>query len=1081
MKKKLIVCGCRRQWVKKMLRVTKVGFFLLVLGFMSIHVTVFSQEKVCLDIKNETLLHVLDALQEQSEYTFLFSSEDVKNVTNLSIKARDENVFDVLKRCLSGTGLNYEVNGKLVILRLVPKENDTPKKPLRLKGFVYDSQKYPMPGVTVKIAGVAMGTATDEKGWFTLELPMQKGRLEFSFVGFKKKIIEFSEIVVNDTLRITLEEEIQTLDETVVVAYGTTTRRKSTGAISVVKAEEMKGIPSVSIETLLQGRVAGMDVTTMSGSPGGGGTAVTIRGYNSLDVEQGRRFSNPLWVVDGVPLNSFTSPVTGTNLLSDLNPDMIESVQVLKDASSAAIYGSRAANGVIIVTTKKGKKNQSTVFSVNVSQTWSILPELPTVTTGRAERNLRLLAERDNFRAYIDPKTKRFKYPVSLREQYDNTNSVLDGNFITVPMNADNGSVFQDSLNPFYNNSTNFFPMYYVKGKVTNANIQTFGGSERITYGIGVGYYKEDGIFRGTGFNRVDINSSMGVNPVPRLNVDLRFNASLSNRKRGTQSKNMGTAPSIETVPGDPYKLSSLKPGKGSVVWDAVLDKYRGTKEKNRSIRLRTNFRIGYELIDGLTLSSSLAADYSIERRNYFQPSYMSTYGYSKSLGETGINLMVLNENLLSYTRRIQEFHEINFVMGFSYQYDQEEYNGGSAENSPSDKIHYAPSGMPIIGKQGPDPIAFQRYRSDMQEKGLLSYFARLEYSYLNKYMLSASIRRDGSSTFGEDKRWGTFPSFAVGWTFTEEPFMKSLSWFSFGKIRASWGCSGMHFTSNYLALGVLKVGASAYLGNPTINPVWRDGLYNKNLSWEETSQYDFGLDMDFFDYRLTFTVDYYYRYTDHLLARIPLPGSHNGYIRQWRNTAAISNEGLEVAVKYEILRKPELFWKISLNAARNWNRFVKSYNGKDFDSRIIGKPLNGIYAQKTDGFIQSQDEMKLYFTQTGVGYYLAPENDKNYFYKPGDYKFVDVNGDSKIDNDDKMYVGSSLPKVSGGIVNELRWRNFDVNLLLSYQLGRCMVNSTIKKCLSSDLINEALVLDLSKLSFWENPGDKPDFPEIPI
>ena len=239
-------------------------------------------------------------------------------------------------------------------------------------GIVTDQRKIPMPGVTVKIFGTNIGTATNAKGQFSLILPMEKGALEFSFVGYKSQKVNFTG-VTKDSLRVVMEEDIQALDEAVVVAYGTTNKREMTGAVSVVKAEELQGIPSSDIASLLQGRVAGLDITNMSGAPGGGGTAITIRGYNSLNVEQGRRFSDPLWVVDGVPLNSFSSPITGTNLLADINPDMIESVQILKDASSASIYGSRAANGVIIVTTKKGRKNQKATFSVNASQSWGVV------------------------------------------------------------------------------------------------------------------------------------------------------------------------------------------------------------------------------------------------------------------------------------------------------------------------------------------------------------------------------------------------------------------------------------------------------------------------------------------------------------------------------------------------------------------------------------------------------------------------------------------------------------------------------------------------------------------------------------
>lgn len=1073
---------------RKMIRCMKLTLLLLTCFVLQTFAGANAQT-VTIKKQNATLEEVIWELKQQTSFTFMYNDVDIASIKGITLNETQVDVEAILQKCLKNTNLEYVVLNNAIVIKLKANTREE-KKSITLRGWVYDKKKEPMPGVTVKLANTSVGTATNNKGWFSLQLPVTNGTLEFSFVGFKTQSINFTE--KTDTLRITLEEDVQTLDETVVVAYGTTTRRKATGAISTVKAEELRGIPSVSIETLLQGRVAGMDVTQMSGAPGGGGTAVTIRGYNSLDVEQGRRFSNPLWVVDGVPLNSFTSPITGTNLLSDLNPDMIESIQVLKDASSAAIYGSRAANGVIIVTTKKGKKNQDATFTVNASQTWSILPELPIVTTGRAERLLRLRSSREQFRAYIDPETNRYKYPTTLREQYDNWSqkAMLDGNFDPNPYNTSNGNMFQDSLNAFYNHSTNYFPIYYVKGKVTNANIQTYGGSERMTYGIGLGYYNEEGIFRGTGFNRVDLNSSMNVTPVKRLNVDLRLNASLSNRKRGTKTGGLGSAPSIETVPGDPYKLSSLLPGEGSVAWNSVLDAYKGTKEKNRAIRLRSNFKLGYEPIEGLNISTSLSADYSIDRRNYFQPSYLSESGYSKSIGETGINLMVLNENILSFNRTLKENHTIDFVAGLSYQYDQVEYNGGSAENSPSDKIYYAPSGMPEFKKEVYDfgggskyekIITFQHYQSDMQEKSLLSYFARLEYSFKERYLLSLSFRRDGSSTFGENNRWGTFPSVAAGWTFSEEPFIKEkLGWLSFGKIRASWGRSGMHFSSNYLALGVMNVGTTSYRGNPTINPVWGDGLYNHELSWEETDQYDFGLDLDFFDYRLTFTADYYYRYTDKLLAQIALPGKHNGYEQQWRNAAAISNEGIELMVKYEIFREPDLYWKISVNGARNWNRFEKSYDGKDFGGRVIGKSLNGIYAKKTDGFINSQDEMKVFYNQQGVSYYLSANNYiKNTFYKPGDYKFVDLNGDSQVDSKDEVYIGSALPEISGGIVNEFRWKNFDLNMLLTYTIGRYTINPIVKRCLSAFSNYQALVVDLNKISFWEKPGDNPDYPKF--
>ena len=1075
---------------QKLVLIMKLKLFLLLCCLQMANASVLSQQRYDVSFKEEAMLEVLNSLRTQTGYQFFYLERNMVAADRVTLSMTQATLPEILDKVLKSQGFTYEIQDKIVIIKVADEE----KKSVTVKGIVYDEKKQPMPGVTVQVVGTSVGTATTSKGWFSIDLPMLQGKLKFSFIGYKEQEIDFTEKTANDTLRIYMKESVEELDEAIVVAYGETTRRKATGSISVVKADEIKGIPSGNIANLLQGRVAGMDITNLSGAPGGGDVAITIRGYNSLDVEAGRRFSNPLWVVDGVPLNSFTSPVTGTNLLSDLNPDMIESIQILKDASAASIYGSRAANGVIIVTTKKGRKNQDATFSVNVSQSWSVLPRHPDLTTGRAERLLRLKNTENKYMAYIDEETNSYKYPQSLAEQYEHPESSYNGFWYPDKnqINTDNGTMYQDSLNTFYNNSTNFFPIYFETGKITNANIQTYGGSERMIYGIGLGYYNETGIFKGTGFKRFDLNSNMTVTPLPRLNVDLRFNASLVQKKRASSSMDQNLQysneiVSVETISGDPYQLSSLLPGENSVVWNEVLKVYEGTREANRSVRLRSNFRLGYEIIEGLNFSTLLAADYAIARRNYFSPSYLSEDGNSMSLGETGINLMVLNENLLTYKRTFGESHSLELLGGFSYQYDQEEYNGGYAQKSPSDKIYYAPQGMPDLETVDwgdyEEVRALKNYQSDMQEKSLLSWFARLEYGYRDKYLLSLSIRRDGSSTFGAKNRWGTFPSVAAAWTFSEEPWVKeNLGWLSFGKFRVSWGRSGMHFSQNYLALGIMNVGTSSYLGDSYVEPVWYDGLYNDLLSWEETDQYDFGIDLDFFYHRLSVTMDYYYRYTDKLLDRVNLPsnGLNTGYTTQWQNAAAISNEGLEVMVKYEIFRKPELYWKVAVNGAHNWNRFEKSYTGKDLNNRIIGKSLNGIYALRTNGFVDEEEEIPIYYNQQGTKISLAAEWMEYFFYKPGDYYFVDVNGDRKINFNDQVYCGSALPELTGGLVSEFSWRNFDVNLSISFQLGRHMLNYVPTRSLSVWGASEfpTIVMDLREITFWEQPGDNSDFPK---
>lgn len=1061
-----------------------LSLLFLILGFVLVPDRVCGQQANKLISLKVDRVSVLDALKEVnrlSENSVSFKREEIEKEKKwVTLDLKEVTIIAAVDSVLKGTRLTAVTHNGVVLV--VPQKLISQQVVMGfLKGKVVDVKNNPIPGVTVRLEGTSVGTATNRDGDFSLPSPSAEGVLLFSFIGYESVKHRFTKD--EPFITIILKEEVANLDEVKVVGYGTTTKREMTGSVSTVKGKELEGIPSPSIATLLQGRVAGMDVTNISGAPGGGGTAITIRGYNSLDIEMERRFSNPLWVVDGVPLNAFTSPVTGTNLLADINPDMIESIEVLKDASSAAIYGSRAANGVIIVTTKKGRQNQKSTFSANVSRSWSVLPELPTIMIGRAERDFRLRALRNDKIAYLDMETLRYKYPESWEENYLHSGGSLDALLSPVP-SSNKGLFFQDSLNPFYNNSTNFFPMYYEKGKVTNANIQSYGGAERIAYSIGIGYYDESGILKGSGFNRIDLNSNLNIVPADRLSVDLRLNASLSNRKQGygSYSSSFQGTPGIGVVPGDPFALSSLYPGEGSVVWDHVLEQMKSIKEKNRSIRLRANFKVGYDIIKGLNLSTSLAADYSLNRRNGFTPSFLNTTNRSMSVGETGVNLMVLNENLLSYQTTIKEEHNVSAVFGLSYQYDQVEYNGGSGENSPSDRIYYVRPGFPDLGDEKLSPtltrkVALQHYLSDMTEKVLISYFARLEYNYKKKYLFSASFRRDGSSTFGENNKWGTFPAVAAAWTFTEEGFMKNnVSWFDFGKVRASWGRSGKHFEQGYLALGIMQTGSS-FEGNSSLSPSWSRGAYNQKLSWEETDQYDFGVDMDFLNYRLGVTFDYYYRYTDKLLFPVSLPGEHNGYGSQWQNAAAISNEGIELLVKYDVFRTPDFFWKIAVNGSKVWNRYEKSYNGKDNSRGIIGKALNGIYGLRTNGYVNRQDEIPIVYNNVGMS---APMGGAKY-YQPGDLKFVDVNGDGAIGGGDNVYLGSALPEISGGVVSELKWRDFDLNLSMSYQIGRHIYNTLPGGSIIPNYngLEHPILLDLIEYSFWEKPGDDTDYAKI--
>ena len=955
----------------------------------------------------------------------------------------------------------------------------------RVKGKVMDETGIPLPGVTVRLDSTTAGSVTGQDGTFALVLPAKKGTLIFSFVGFETKRVKFD----GDTnpLLVTMKEKVSTLDEVTVVAYGEQSRRDVVGSMSVVKADDIKDIPSPSLANLLQGRVAGMNVTNMTGSPGGGGISVSIRGFNSLSIEATRRFSDPLWVIDGVPMLSFTSPVTGTNTLAEIDPNDIESVQVLKDAASAAIYGSRAANGVILVTTKKGKLNQRARVNVNVSRTFSFNPSLPELTGGNAERYHRMEALKNFQQAYYDYATNTYKYVDSYRESHDEN---LHYNYFWNMGNGASVPAYQDSLNPFYNNSTNLFKYYFRTAKVTDANIQLSGGTSSVSYNIGIGYYDESGVLRNTGFSRAKLLGNFYLKPFDKLESNLRFYIARAGRKRASRVSlytGFTEGEDLEQIPEELLTTSTVLPGEGTPAFEELIKRFNTVKEKNESYRLRASFDLGYEIVKGLKLKSSISADYSQQNQNLFMPSALDEYNETYSSSTITRNLMVLNENLLTYKRTFNERHTIDFLAGASFQVDEMQSVGGWGKDAPSDLIHYVSWNGNVYDTK--NSRALKDFMSDKERSTLVGLFGRVNYNYLQRYFASVTLRRDASSKFGEKVRWGTFPSYAVAWTFSGERFMDwSRGILEHGKMRASYGKSGRQFDQPYISQGLLQPG-NPFLGNPAIEPNLQLGLANRELTWEETEQYDFGLDLDMLDHRLNIVLDYYYRYTDKLLYSVLLPGDYSSYAQQWRNAYTISNEGIELEIKYDVIRKQDLNWNVGFNISRNWNRLEKSENNQDFQTEgnrnnmcVIGKPLNGIFVYKTRGIYNEENEIPRFYRD---GKY-TPLGTNTQYYRPGDRLIIDVNGDGKIsstEGNDRVYAGSPLPLANGGITSSLGWNGFDLNLLFNYVIGRHILNTARGASVGTALgmfvsdITKPVFEDLANVAFWQQPGDKADYP----
>lgn len=1029
---------------------------LLILLFCGLSVAwnpLFAQDKsVTLHVKELPLGEVVKELKKQTGKDFLFSNREVNVDRNVTVSVSNMALKEVLP-LVFGKDYRFEIGENVVIVRpFVAVRTDGQKGGFIVRGVVMDVKKQPLPGVTVKVANTTVGTATNNAGQFVLRLPITKGSLEISFVGFKSQTVNFTENT-RDTIRVILKEDVTGLDEVQVIAYGQQKKRTVISAVSSVKADDIKELPTHSLESLLQGHMAGVEVNNISGAPGGGGSIVAIRGYNSFFVDGGgegedRAYGTPLYVIDGVPMQAFTSPITGTNTLSDLDPSMIESIEVLKDAASAAIYGSRAGNGVILITTKKGRAGL-TKFTANVSYSASWLPKTPEQSGGQLERWYNIRGLRNTVTPYQDV-DGHWKIPTSFEEVYrfraTTTNQPMYDWFLGTSSSANSAYHLQDSLNVFFNNSTDWWKYAYRTASVYNANIQASGGTEAVRYMIGAGYYKEEGIMRNSDYQRANVMTNISVHPTKRLQIDNQISLSYTDRSRGGNS---GGA-KIEGMTVNPTVVSSLYPG-DSYIKTELLEKMNSITQKNHGYGARYNLVLDYEIIPDLHLRVSGGIDYNQQNMNQFSPSTLDKYyHWSTSEGNIGRSLSILNENLLSYSFSLKQKHNFDVLLGLSFQKDQNYSNAGSGRNGPNDYVQYVQgkwgdgAGLVNVADPKSDETVYESafsYASDFEEERMNSYFGRLTYNFKEKYMFETTIRRDGSSVFGEKVRWATFPSIAAGWAFSEEPFLKHLYWLSFGKVRVSWGKSGQKFGQRYLAHG-LMTSSGSFLGTSGIVPDTDGGVINRKLTWEETSQYDVGLDLSLFDYRLKVTTDYYYRYTKGLLNKVDLPGDIYFHKFQWQNALAVSNQGIEVELTADILRETAVKWRMKYNVSRNWNRFEKSSDGYDYEQNVLGEPLYRIRVFKTNGFYNSMDEVPmLYYTEAnGLPKPLNTGNTGIFF--PGTRRILDLNGDGVISEADKYYAASPLPVAHGGWINEISWKQFDLNVVFTYSLGRHIINN---------------------------------------
>jgi len=935
---------------------------------------------------------------------------------------------------------------------------------IKVEGTVTDNAKEPLPGVSVRVKSTNTGVTTDTKGHFSLSAAPGV-TLEITYVGFTKQEIK---VTGQQELHVVMAATASALQETVIIGYQQVTRKKATAAISSLSGREIQNLPAASFDQLMQGRLSGVNVQNFTGEPGAR-TTVSVRGSSTVsrDYDEFKVVNSPLYVVDGIPQPSEeyvnASVGTGTNFLAGINPMDIASIDVLKDASAAAIYGSRAANGVILITTKKGKSGAP---KVSLSSYFGITerPELRDVVLGTEERRQKM----------------------ALLQQS-----------LTYAQKQQLPYLMTDSLNPAYNANTDWQDIFYRTGLIKNADLSVSGGSDNSYYRFSTGYYDEQGVVIGTDFKRYStrlnlmtraMNNKLEINPI--------ISFSRTDRHRGNGRPGNSINITTNGDPRDPVtvgagqmpsSLFALDPDKKA----AMLGTYKDALDRNMENQFTINLNLGLSITPHLKLNSQNSYIYKTSRRDYNKTNALTSNSgsFSFSFADNGANL--LSSNYLSYTNSFKD-HNLSVILGTDLQYDQYQNTRALGYGGSSDQIQVV---------QGFRQTNIEA-SSDYQAYGLLSYYSRIAYDFKDKYLLSVSARTDGSSRFGADSKWGFFPSASAAWIISDEPFLQHSRTFSLVKIRGSVGTSGSLPEQNYLQYNLYKVnnggfagndGATSYNGVTAITPNFKDGAAQKGLSWERSVQWNLGTDLEFNDGNFAATIDVYNRQSSLQLFSIILPVT-SGYDNALTNALGVRNSGVELTVSgYPFKRRNSAVkWFTRLNISYNKNmitslpnggRDIVFQNGDRFDKSHIlsvGKPLNAFYLYQNLGVFATDDDVP------GNKYTGEKYRNGNGTYRGGDFYLADLDGDNFIDifnegiNPDKMPIGDPNPKITGGFNNEITWRNFILNIFCTFTFDRDVLNlykaDQFSNSTDGDATNRFIQYatpDFSKLDIWRKPGDK--------
>lgn len=959
--------------------------------------------QISINVSDKPIKSIIESIEKQNGYSFFYSDKLADLELKVSISANNESLESVLNKLFENTNIGYKVEpGKQIVLSTKARIEDTTATPRTKKiiGAVTDIQGTSLIGVSIVVEGTQIGTTTDVDGNYTLDIPMA-ATLKFSYVGFESKTIKTGS---KNSYDVVLAEDTRQLEEVVVIGYGSMKRKDITTAVSIVSTEDMDKRPIMSAAQAMQGKAAGVQVIQPSGEPGAGMT-IRVRGATSVNAS-----NEPLYVVDGMP----------TDNISYMSPNDIESIQILKDASSAAIYGARAANGVILITTKRGRVGEA---KVKVS-------------------------------AYAGVSKLGKKIDALNTEEYKDLMKDLKKVSNTVPNIPDDEYRYVDWTDTFFRTGIN-----------QNYQVLVANGSEKVQYMISGGYTDEKGIVRKAKFNRYNFRANIDSQQTSWLNMALNFSYSKtkgqwvrsnnSSLRSGSILSVINTPPFMqEWDPYNPEQYDELAYG------SRILNPLAANAADNVTATdyIKGSFAFTFDLYKGLKLKSTFGIDIYNERWDYYLDPFSTAEGRAtKGRVEESFskNSEWLIENILTYDRSFNK-HNLSLMGGATQQHAQ--YNSLYV---PAFDLSISYPNLHSIGSA--NQIDKDGVSSSAAAWSLASFLGRVAYNYDSKYLFSANFRADGSSRFAPGHRWGYFPSLSAGWRISSEKFMESLqNTIDDMKLRIGWGKNGNQ----------AGIGNYAYLASMNASRVspTTDNLYpgmaitsnsaaNKELTWEKTTQWNAGLDLVLFNSRLNFTLDAYYKKTTDLLLTVSLPSYINLPGGITRNDGEMTNKGMEFLISSQNI-KGEFSWNTDFNISFNRNRLTKLglnkvyYYGETYETKetpVIlkeGLALGTFFGYISDGVDQ----------------------------ETGNIMYRDLNGNGITDPGDRTEIGCAQPDFIYGITNTFSYKNFSLSLFLQGSQGNDIFNaSKIDMESMLDFRNQSKQV----LNRWKRPGMITDIPGV--